>query len=261
MFGKLTPCVMHDSGSPTTSCCEYTCPGLLQSREALGRALAADGSSQLRSATREGAELIDEIACAVGNTGRLSTVADHAGAVPITKLEITTAAAVLKIFISRILLPFDGPLLGSHREGVTNERTNSSNGRNRRFYAEERLKTEDAVTRDVGRTCLNGRRTGCHNWGRCASIAAAFEPSGRHASDARSSRPRPSNGSVNRSPGNSTHLRGLAPQNLIQRAGTQSSGGSVSGLSATLTLSDSASPRISLALSADSLWAHDCRVR
>ena len=70
------------------------CPGLLQSREALGRALAADGSSQLRWAIAEGAELLDEIACAVGNTGRLSTVPDHAGAAPITKLEITAAAVV-----------------------------------------------------------------------------------------------------------------------------------------------------------------------
>jgi len=100
MFGRLTPPVMHDSGSPTTSCCEYTCPGLLQLREALGRALAADGSSQLRSAIPEGAELLDEIACVAGNTGRLSTVADHAGAVPITKPEMTAAAVVLKIFIA-----------------------------------------------------------------------------------------------------------------------------------------------------------------
>jgi hypothetical protein len=80
-FGRLTPCVMHDSGSPTTSCCEYTS---LQLRDALGRALAGDGSSQLRSATPEGAKLLDEVACVVGNTGRLSTVPDHAGAVPIT---------------------------------------------------------------------------------------------------------------------------------------------------------------------------------
>jgi len=91
---------MHDSGSPTTSCCEYTCPGLLQLREALGRALAADGSSQLRSTILEGAELFDEITCAVANTDRLSTVPDHAGAVPITKPEITAAAVVLKIFIA-----------------------------------------------------------------------------------------------------------------------------------------------------------------
>jgi len=136
MFGKLTPCVMHDSGSPTTSCCEYTCPGLLQSPEGLGRALAADGSSQLRLAIPEGAELLDEIACAAGNTGRLSTVADHAGAVPITKVEITAAAAVLKIFIAILVSSFllTAHCWGSHREGVTNERTNSSNGRNRRFY-------------------------------------------------------------------------------------------------------------------------------
>src|SRR6266849_7883340 len=53
---------------------------------------------------------------------------------------------------------FWGPLLGSHKKGVTNGRTNCSNGWNRRFYllpallfAEERLKTEDAVTRDFGR--------------------------------------------------------------------------------------------------------------
>jgi hypothetical protein len=41
-----------------------------------------------------------EITCAVANTDRLSTVPDHAGAVPITKLEITAAAVVLKIFIA-----------------------------------------------------------------------------------------------------------------------------------------------------------------
>jgi hypothetical protein len=84
----------------------------------------------------EGAELIDEIACAVGNTGRLSTVPDHAGAVPINKLEITAAAAVLKIFIAILVSSFllTAHCWGSHREGVTNERTNSSNGRNRRFY-------------------------------------------------------------------------------------------------------------------------------
>ncbi len=95
MFGRLTPCVMHDSGSPTTSCCEYTCPGL-QLSETLGRALATDGSSQLRSETPEGARRLDEITCAVANTDRLSTVPDHAGAVPIIKLEITAATVVLK---------------------------------------------------------------------------------------------------------------------------------------------------------------------
>jgi hypothetical protein len=100
MFGRFTPCVMHDSGSPITSCCEYTCPGLLQSREALGRALAADGSSQLRSETSEEAELLDEITCEEANADRLSTVPDHAGAVPTTKLEITAATVVLKIFIA-----------------------------------------------------------------------------------------------------------------------------------------------------------------
>jgi hypothetical protein len=108
-----------------------------------------------------GAELFDEIACAVANTGRLSTVADHTGAAPITKLEITAAAVVLKIFISRILLPFDGPLLGSHREGRY-KRANKCFKRMEPalLFAEERLKTEDAVTRGVGRTCLNGQRIG-----------------------------------------------------------------------------------------------------
>jgi hypothetical protein len=59
---------------------------------------------------------LDEIACVAGNTGRLSTVADHAGAVPITKLEITTAAAVLKltIFVSSFFLR---AIVGSHKEG------------------------------------------------------------------------------------------------------------------------------------------------
>jgi hypothetical protein len=97
---------MHDSGSPTTSCCEYTS---LQLRDALGRALAADGSSQLRTATPEGAKLLVEVACVVANTGRLSTVPDHAGAVPITRLENTAIAVVLKIFVANsfVMLCFE----------------------------------------------------------------------------------------------------------------------------------------------------------
>ena len=70
VFGRLTPCVMHDSGSPTTSCCEYTS---LQLRDALGRALVADGLSQLRSATPEGAKLLDEVTCVVANAGTTAT--------------------------------------------------------------------------------------------------------------------------------------------------------------------------------------------
>jgi hypothetical protein len=109
---------------------------------------------------------LDEIACVAGNTGRLSTVADHAGAVPITKLEITTAAAVLKltIFVSSFFLR---AIVGSHKEGRY-KRANKWFKRmepallfaSGALFAEERLKAEDAVTRDFGRTCLNGRRTG-----------------------------------------------------------------------------------------------------
>ena len=132
-FGRLTPCVMQDSGSPTTSCCEYTCPGRPQSPEGLGRALAADGSNQLRWAIAEGAEPVDEIACAEGNTGRLSTVADHAGAVPITKLEITTAAAVLKltILVSSFLLTAHLGL--SLEKALQTSEQIVQNGWNRRF--------------------------------------------------------------------------------------------------------------------------------
>jgi len=68
---------------------------------AFGRALAPDGSSQLRSATAEGANSFDVTTSTAAVTDWAPVVPAHAGieALPITKLEITAAALIFRIFM------------------------------------------------------------------------------------------------------------------------------------------------------------------